>query len=47
MRYVSQRKIHALEDSILFAPYLFSLHKSIFMSAPVQGLFGGHGLGAA
>jgi hypothetical protein len=37
--YISQNRIHAIEDSVLFAPQLYRLQKSIILSEPVSGLF--------
>ena len=40
MTYLSSRKVEALEDSLLLAPYLFKLQKSIIISEPTDSLFG-------
>lgn len=37
--YISQNRIHALEDSVLFAPQLYRLQKSIVLSEPAANLF--------
>ena len=38
--HVSQRKIEAMEDSVLFAPYLYRLQKSVVVTEPADSLFG-------
>lgn len=43
MVHVSQRKIEAMEDSVLFAPYLYRLQKSIIVTEPADSLFGHEG----
>lgn len=43
LAHVSQRKIEAMEDSVLFAPYLYRLQKSIIVTEPADSLFGFEG----
>jgi hypothetical protein len=37
--YMSQKKVDGIEDSLVVAPYLYKLQKSILLSEPTESMF--------